>query len=176
MEKLLVNIRKAEPADIGAITCIYEQAVLLGTGSFEITPPNEEEMLNRMKTVEANKCPYLVAELEGQILGFAYANTYRPRKAYRYTVEDSIYVHPECRNLGVGTQLLTSLVAECDLRGFREMIAVIGDSENTASIQLHKHCGFRHVGTLKNVGYKFDRWLDSVLMQRTLVSSSTMTC
>ena len=168
MEKLFVNIRKAEPADIGGIASIYEQAVLLGTASFEVTP--------RMQTIEAGHYPYLVAELEHQILGFAYAGQYRPRKAYRYTVEDSIYVHPECRRLGVGTQLLTSLIAECDLRGFREMIAVIGDSENTASIKLHEHCGFRHVGVLKNVGYKFDRWLDSVLMQRTLAGGDTMNC
>ena len=164
MEKLFVNIRKAEPADIGGIASIYEQAVLLGTASFEVTPPSEEEMLSRMQTIEAGHYPYLVAELEHQILGFAYAGQYRPRKAYRYTVEDSIYVHPECRRLGVGTQLLTSLIAECDLRGFREII------------KLHEHCGFRHVGVLKNVGYKFDRWLDSVLMQRTLAGGDTMNC
>lgn len=172
MEKLFVNIRKAEAADISGIASIYEQAVLLGTASFEVTPPSEEEMLSRMQAIEAGHYPYLVAELEHQILGFAYAGQYRPRKAYR----DSIYVHPECRGLGVGTQLLTSLIAECDLRGFREMIAVIGDSENTASIKLHEHCGFRHVGVFKNVGYKFDRWLDSVLMQRTLAGGDTMNC
>lgn len=176
MEKLFVNIRKAEAADISGIASIYEQAVLLGTASFEVTPPSEEEMLSRMQAIEAGHYPYLVAELEHQILGFAYAGQYRPRKAYRYTVEDSIYVHPECRGLGVGTQLLTSLIAECDLRGFREMIAVIGDSENTASIKLHEHCGFRHVGVFKNVGYKFDRWLDSVLMQRTLAGGDKMNC
>lgn len=116
MEKLFVNIRKAEAADISGIASIYEQAVLLGTASFEVTPPSEEEMLSRMQAIEAGHYPYLVAELEHQILGFAYAGQYRPRKAYRYTVEDSIYVHPECRGLGVGTQLLTSLIAECDLR------------------------------------------------------------
>ena len=176
MERLAVNIRKARPADIDGITTIYEQAVLLGTGSFEIVPPGADVMLMRMKEAEQAKCPYLVAELEGAIMGFAYCHPYRPRPAYRYTIEDSVYVHPECRNLGVGTQLLTSLISECDLRGFKEMIAVIGDSENTASIKLHEHCGFIRVGVLRSVGYKFDRWLDSVLMQRSLGNGTTMTC
>lgn len=176
MERLAVNIRKAVPADIDGITTIYEQAVLLGTGSFEIVPPGADVMLMRMNEAQQAKCPYLVAELEGAIMGFAYAHPYRPRKAYRYTVEDSIYVHPECRRLGVGTQLLTSLISECDLRGFKEMIAVIGDSENIASIKLHERCGFKRVGVLHSVGFKFDRWLDSVLMQRSLGSGNTMTC
>lgn len=171
MVSLDVNIRFAHERDIDAITSIYEQAVLLGTVSFEIDPPDEKEMLRRMQQVFAFKAPYLVAELEGQILGFAYASAYRPRAAYRFTVQDSIYVHPECRSVGVGTQLLTSLISECEIRGFSQMIAIIGDSENKASIGLHKHCGFEHVGTLKNVGFKFDRWLDSVLMQKTLSAS-----
>ena len=171
MNKLEVNIRSAAEKDIDAITEIYEQAVLFGTGSFELVPPSSSEMYRRMRKVVALRAPYLVAELEGDILGYAYAGPYRSREGYKFTLSDSIYVHQECRHLGVGTQLLTSLISECDLRGFKQMIAIIGDSSNIPSIKLHESCGFKHVGTLRKVGFKFDRWLDSVLMQKELAEA-----
>ncbi len=165
---LTVQIRDARDSDMDSITSIYEQAVLLGTGSFEVTAPDDKEMLNRFKKIKDWGGDYIVACLGCDIVGYAYAGPYRTRAAYYNTVEDSIYVHPQCQNDGVGLQLLENLIERCQKKGFRQMVAVIGDSENRASIALHKKCGFVHAGLLRAVGYKFNRWIDSVLMQRTL--------
>jgi L-amino acid N-acyltransferase YncA len=161
-------IRKATSADIPAITAVYRPAALYGTASFEIEPPDEAEMLARMRKIVEGGYPYLVAEVADRIAGYAYAGPYRPRPAYRHTVEDSIYVAPEAQGTGVGRALLTALVAECARLGFRRMIAVIGDSRSLGSIRLHASCGFAHAGLLPAVGWKHGRWLDQVLMQRTL--------
>jgi phosphinothricin acetyltransferase len=163
-----IAIRAATPADLPAITAIYAEAVRLGTASFELDPPDEAEMGARMQTLTAGGFPYLVAVRGGELLGYAYAGPYRLRPAYRFAVEDSIYVAPKAQGLGVGRQLLAALIAESEQRGFRQMLAVIGDSANTASIALHRSAGFYMVGTFADVGYKFGRWLDSVMMQRAL--------
>jgi phosphinothricin acetyltransferase len=162
------RIRPAEPRDLAAITRIYDQAVRYGTASFEIEPPDEAEMARRYEALRADGYPYLTAEQDGTLAGYAYAGPYRPRPAYRRTIESSVYVAPHAQRRGVGRALLQQLILESESCGFRQMIAVIGDSANDASIQLHRAAGFRMVGTLDNVGYKFDRWLDSVLMQRPL--------
>ncbi len=151
-----------------AITAIYGHHVRHGFASFETEPPVLEDMLLRRTDVTGKGLPYLVAERDGAILGYAYAGTYRPRAAYRDTVENSIYLRPDTVGQGIGRLLLPALVAECEARDLRQMIAVIGDSGNTASIRLHESCGFRMVGVLEAVGYKLGRWLDSVLMQRRL--------
>jgi L-amino acid N-acyltransferase YncA len=161
-------LRSAGPADIPAITRIYAHAVRYGTASFELEPPDEAEMARRQAALIDGGFPYLAAELDGAIAGYAYAGPYRARPAYRWTVEDSIYVAPQAHRRGIGRVLLDRLVAECTARDFRQMIAVIGDSQNAPSIELHRVAGFRLVGTFENVGFKFDRWLDSVLMQRLL--------
>jgi len=162
-------IRPATPADIPAITEIYAHAVLHGTASFELDPPDEAEMARRQRSLLDGGFPYLTAENDDGIAGYAYAGLYRTRPAYRWSVEDSVYVSPNAHRRGVGRALLERLIAECEQRGFRQMIAVIGDStQQTPSIELHRALGFRTVGVLENVGYKFDRWLDSVLMQRDL--------
>lgn len=163
-----VSIRPATLADIPAITRIYAHAVAHGTASFEIEAPDEAEMTRRQRALIDGDFPYLAAESGGALLGYAYAGSYRPRPAYRFTVEDSIYVDPRAQRRGVGRLLLDRLIAESSNRGFRQMIAVIGDSAQTASIELHRAAGFRMVGTIESVGYKFDRWLDCVLMQRAL--------
>jgi L-amino acid N-acyltransferase YncA len=163
-----VSIRPAVSADIPAITRIYAEAVRHGTASFEIEPPDEPEMLRRLRSLLDGGFPYIVAEDARELLGYAYAGPYRPRIAYRYSVEDSIYVDPKAHRRGVGRLLMDRLIADSMERGFRQMIAVIGDSAQTASIELHRAAGFTMVGTIENVGYKFDRWLDSVLMQRAL--------
>jgi L-amino acid N-acyltransferase YncA len=164
-----VPLRSARPEDIPAITRIYSHAVRHGTASFEIEPPDVTEMRRRQRVLLDGNYPYLVAELEGVIARYAYAGPYRPRPAYRFSVEDSVYIAPEMHRRGIGSQLLEQLIAEADARGFRQMIAVIGDSSaQAASIGLHERAGFRPVGTLQSVGFKFGRWLDSVLMQRSL--------
>jgi phosphinothricin acetyltransferase len=126
-----------------------------------------------MNAALAGKFPYIVAEIDGAVAGYAYASLYRTRPAYRFTVENSVYVAPELHRRGIGRKLLEQLIEECTARGFRQMIAVIGDSNQAASIALHKACGFEPVGTLKNIGYKFDRWLDTPLMQRALGPGAT---
>jgi len=151
-----------------AVTAIYGHHVRHGFASFETEPPALEDMLLRRTDVTGKGLPYLLAERNGVILGYAYAGTYRPRAAYRDTVENSIYLRPDTVGQGIGRLLLPALVAECEARDLRQMIAVIGDSANTASIRLHASCGFRMVGVLEAVGYKLGRWLDSVLMQRRL--------
>jgi L-amino acid N-acyltransferase YncA len=168
-----VSIRPVAPADIPAITRIYGHSVRTGTASFELEPPDEAEMAQRMQALLNGGYPYLVAEIDGAVAGYAYAGSYRPRPAYRYSVEDSIYVDPGAQRRGVGRALLDHLIVECERRGFRQMIAVIGDSAQTPSIALHRAAGFRMVGTVENVGYKFDRWLDSVNMQRALGAGAT---
>jgi phosphinothricin acetyltransferase len=161
-------VRPAGPADIPTITAIYSEQVRFGTATFELDPPSEAEMQRRFETILGAGYPYFVAERGGAVLGYAYAGVYRPRPAYRFTVEDSVYIAEEARGTGVGTALMRTLVAETEARGFRQMIAVIGDSANQASIRLHARAGFIMVGNFAAVGWKFGRWLDSVLMQRAL--------
>ncbi len=168
-----VAIRPSAEADIAEIAAIYADAVLHGTASFEIVPPDETEMARRRRAVLAAGLPYLVAEDGGRVLGYAYAGPYRTRPAYRSTVEDSIYVAPDAQGRGVGRALLTRLIAEAEARGFRQMVAVIGDSGNVPSIGIHRALGFSLIGTLRDVGYKHGRWLDSVLMQRALGAGAT---
>jgi L-amino acid N-acyltransferase YncA len=163
-----VSIRPATEADIPAITRIYAHAVRHGTASFELEPPDEAEMTRRMRALAQGGYPYLVAGSAGAILGYAYAGPYRTRPAYRYTVENSIYIAPDAQRRGIGRALIDRLIAECEQRNYRLMIAVIGDSAQASSIELHRAAGFKLVGTFEAVGYKFDRWLDSVLMQRPL--------
>ena len=168
-----VSTRPATPADIPAITRIYAHAVKHGTASFELDPPDEAEMARRMQALFDSGYPYVVAEIGGAIAGYAYAGSYRPRPAYRFSVEDSIYVDPKAQRRGVGRLLLAHLIEECERLGFRQIVAVIGDSAQTPSIELHRALGFRMVGTVENVGYKFGRWLDSVNMQRPLGAGAT---
>jgi L-amino acid N-acyltransferase YncA len=163
-----LSIRLTQPQDVAAIARIYAHAVLHGTASFETEPPDQAEIARRQAALTAGGYPYLVAELGGAVAGYAYCGPYRTRPAYRFTVEDSIYIAPEAQRHGVGRALLERLLAEAQARGFRQMIAVIGDSAQLPSIALHAACGFRTIGTLEAVGFKFGRWLDSVLMQRPL--------
>jgi phosphinothricin acetyltransferase len=165
-EELL--IRPAQEEDLGEIRAIYGHAVLHGTGTFETEVPDPAEMLRRWGEVLGRGLPFLVAERSGTVLGYAYANWFRPRQAYRYFVEDSVYLRPESQGQGVGRRLLTELIARCEASGARQMIAVIGDSQNHASVGLHRALGFVQVGLLRSSGWKFDRWLDVVLMQRAL--------
>ena len=162
------EIRPAAEADLAEITAIYADAVLHGTASFEIEPPDEAKMASRRAAVLAAGLPYLVAADAGRVLGYAYASPYRPRPAYHWTVEDSIYIWPVSQRRGVGRALLARLVAETEAQGFRQMVAVIGDSENAGSVGVHRALGFALVGVLKDVGFKHGRWLDSVIMQRAL--------
>jgi L-amino acid N-acyltransferase YncA len=163
-----ISIRPAVANDLAAISGIYADAVRHGTASFEIDPPDQDEMTRRFESLRGGGFPYLVAEVGGAVVGYAYAGPYRARPAYRFTVEDSIYLAATARGRGIGRALLERLIEEAQARGFRQMIAVIGDSDQPASIALHAAAGFRLVGTFEAVGYKFDRWLDSVLMQRSL--------
>jgi L-amino acid N-acyltransferase YncA len=168
-----MKIRPATPADVPAITRIYAHAVKTGTASFELEPPDEAEIARRMQAVLDGKFPYFVAELDGVVVGYAYASFYRTRPAYRFTVEDSVYVAPDLHRRGIGKALLTRLIEACTLLGFRQMIAVIGDSEQAASIGVHKACGFEPAGNLRNIGWKFGRWLDTPLMQLALGPGAT---
>jgi len=162
------NIRPAAPSDLAAITRIYGEAVAHGTATFEITPPDNSEMARRQQALLTKGYPYLVAERADAVAGFAYGGPYHARPAYRWSVEDSIYVAPEFHRRGVGLLLMARLIAEAEAIGFRQMIAVIGDSANAASIALHAAAGFRRIGILQSVGFKHGRWLDAVLMQRPL--------
>ena len=163
-----VNVRAAGPGDIAAITRIYASAVIHGTATFETEPPDEAEMARRHQTLQAKNYPYLVAESARTIAGFAYVGPYHARAAYRWSIEDSIYIASDFQRRGFGRQLLARLIADSEALGFRQMIGMIGDSVNTASIALHAACGFRFLGTLQSVGFKHGRWLDAVLMQRPL--------
>lgn len=167
-------IRPATEADIPTVTAIYGESVANATASFELDPPNSAEMERRWRAIVDGGYPYLVAEEDGRILGYAYAAAYHSRVAYRNTVEDSIYLAPESRGKGIGGALLRGLIEECEKRGFRQMIAIIGDSAHAPSIRLHKAAGFAPVGTFASVGYKHGRWLDVVLMQRALGPGSEL--
>lgn len=161
-------VRNSRDDDLPRIHDIYRHHVLHGTGSFELDPPSLQEMTRRRADVLANGFPYLVAERDGVVTGYAYANHFRPRPAYRFSVENSIYVAPDAIGQGIGRRLLETLIARCEAVGCRQMLAVIGDSFNTGSIALHAACGFRMAGLFRASGWKFDRWLDTVLMQREL--------
>ncbi len=162
------DIRPAAAGDVAAITRIYGEEVAHGTATFEIEPPSEAEMARRLQALLAGNYPYFVAERAGVVAGYAYAGPYHARPAYRWSVEDSIYLAPEFRRQGLGRLLLARLIAEAEARGFRQMIAVIGDAANAASIAVHAAAGFRHIGAVQSVGFKHGRWLDTVLMQRPL--------
>jgi L-amino acid N-acyltransferase YncA len=161
-------IRPSAVADLPVITAIYAHNVRHGTGTFELDPPDEAEMARRRDDVLAKGLPWLVAEAGGRCVGYAYANVFRPRPAYRFCLEDSIYLAPEAVGRGTGRLLLAELIARCEARGARQMLAVIGDSANAASIGLHAALGFERTGVLRSAGWKFGRWLDVVLMQRSL--------
>lgn len=162
------RVRDCREADLEAVRAIYTPEVLHGTASFELEPPDLIELTARWRVVRGAGLPYLVADLDDQIAGFAYAGRYRTRPGYRYTVEDSVYVAPWARRRGVGAGLLDALIARATATGARQMVAIIGDSAHVASIALHRRAGFREVGVLENVGCKFGRWLDTVIMQRPL--------
>ena len=162
------TVRGGARADLPSVCEIYGVEVREGTASFELEPPSLAEMTARFAAIEAAGLPYLVAELDGRIAGFAYAGPYRPRPAYRHTVEDSVYVARWARRRGVARALLAAVIEHAAARGMRQMVAIIGDSAHAASIQLHAAAGFRLVGTLENVGWKFGRWLDTAIMQRPL--------
>jgi phosphinothricin acetyltransferase len=161
-------IRDAAPEDMNAIHAIYAPEVLQGLASFEEIPPTVDEMLARRAKVLDRGLPYLVAEIRGRVTGYCYASPYHGRSGYRFTLEDSVYVAGDMHRLGIGRALLAALIARCEAGPWRQMIAVIGNSENLGSIGLHARLGFRHAGTLGHVGFKLGRWLDSVLMQRAL--------
>jgi len=161
-------LRPSQPADVDAMTAIYAHAVLHGTGTFELAPPDAAEMARRRDAVLAHRLPWLVAEKQGKVLGYAYAQPFRPRPAYRFCLEDSIYLHPEAQGLGIGTLLLAELVSRCEAAGARQMVAVIGDSHNLGSLGVHRRLGFEPSGLINASGWKFGRWLDVVLMQRAL--------
>lgn len=168
-----VLIRDSLPTDLPAITEIYRHSVLHGTASFEYDPPDQTEMTRRRADVLSKGFPYLVAEDHGELLGYTYASTYRPRPGYRFCVEDSIYVAPNQQGRGIGRALLPPLLQRCEALGLRLMVAVIGDTANQASIRLHTACGFQLAGTLPAIGWKHGRWLDSVLMVRPLGAAAT---
>ncbi len=163
-------IRPCEPRDVAAITQIYSHHVLHGLATFEIEPPGTGEMERRLHEILDRGFPYLVAETEAEVVGYAYAGPYRSRPAYRYTVENSVYIRADSLRRGTGRLLMNALISECTDRGFSQMIAVIGDSANSASIGLHERLGFNVVGILRSVGFKFGRWVDSVLMQLDLTA------
>ena len=159
-------VRPATLDDLPAVTAIYRHHVLHGLASFEVEPPDTAEIARRYGTIRELGLPYFVAESDGRIAGYAYAAVYRARPAYRYTVEDSVYVDHEFAGRGIGSALMPALIDGCATAGRRQIIAVIGDSANHASIKLHEKFGFQHAGLLPAVGYKFGRWVDSVLMQK----------
>jgi L-amino acid N-acyltransferase YncA len=161
-------IRPATASDLTAITAIYGHHVLHGTASFETEPPSLEEMTRRHAGIVRQGLPFVVAEFAGEVAGYAYAGPYRPRPAYRFTVEDSVYIRHDRVGRGIGRRLLDAVIRASAEAGAKQMIAIIGDSGNTASIRLHEAAGFAHAGTLTNVGLKFDRWLDTVIMQKAL--------
>jgi L-amino acid N-acyltransferase YncA len=170
-----VLIRPATQADLPLITAIYQEAVRSGTATFELDPPDLLEMTARFTQLQETGFPYLVALLDGDVAGYAYAAPYRARPAYRFTVENSVYLPPHAQRQGIGLKLLNALIDESSARGFRQMIAVIGDSANAGSIGVHTRAGFQMVGTFSDVGFKFGRWLDTVLMQRALGAGATTT-
>jgi phosphinothricin acetyltransferase len=166
-------IRPSQPEDLSAITAIYQHHVLNGTGTFEIEPPSQEDMTARRADVLGKGLPYLVIEENGQVLGFAYCNWFKPRPAYRFSAEDSIYLAPNVSGKGWGRLLLAELCRAAEVAGIRKLIAVIGDSANEGSIGVHKSLGFQSVGVVKSCGWKFNRWLDIVMMEKALGHGDT---
>lgn len=169
----MTMIRPSRDSDLAAITAIYTHHVLHGTGTFETEPPNEQDMAARRADVLSKGLPYLVLETEEGVLGFAYCNWFKPRPAYRFSAEDSIYLAPTAAGKGLGRLLLEELMAQAERAGVRKLIAVIGDSANKGSVGVHTAVGFSHVGVLAHCGWKFDRWLDVVLMDRVIGAGST---
>jgi phosphinothricin acetyltransferase len=163
-----VIVRAATTADAAAVGAIYGHHVLHGLGTFEETPPTDAEMAARIEAVLAKGCPYLVAEAGGAVVGFAYASPFRPRAAYRFTAEDSVYIRPDFMGRGVGKALLSEVIAACETLGLRQLVAVIGDSGNAGSIGLHRSLGFADAGIGRSFGFKHGRWVDIVFMQRAL--------
>jgi L-amino acid N-acyltransferase YncA len=170
---MAVIIRNVTVDDAPTINTIYGNNVLYGTASWELTPPNDDEMRRRMQAILDQGYPYFVATIDGHVVGYSYASSYRPRPGYRFTVENSIYVDPAYQRRGIARQLMTTVIDACTTRGYRQMIAVIGDSENRASIELHRSLGFVQVGLLPTIGFKLGRWLDGVIMQRALGEGNT---
>ncbi len=168
-----IQLVPAKRAHVPAITTIYADAVLHGSVSWELAPPDAAEMARRMDELLVRAYPYLVALAGDEVTGYTYASAYRPRPGYRFTVEDSVYIAPGWQGRGIGRRLLATLIGATTVQGYRQMIAVIGDSGNTASIALHAALGFTHVGLLRSVGFKHGRWLDGVLMQRALGAGNT---
>ena len=166
-------IRPCTEADIAAVTAIYAHHVLHGTGTFETEPPSPSDMAARRADVLSRNLPYLVADEDGEVLGFAYCNWFKPRPAYRFSAEDSIYVSESARGKGLGAKLLAALSQAAEAAGVRKLIAVIGDSANAGSIGVHRSQGFSHVGVLKDCGWKFGEWRDVVLMEKVLGEGST---
>ncbi len=162
------EIRSAAEADLPFVTEIYTHAVLHGTATFELIPPDLAEMTRRFRALMDGGFPYFVGVLDSRVVGYAYAGPYRPRPAYRFTVENSVYLQPAIHRRGIGLLLMQRLIAECETRGYRQMIAVIGDSANAGSIGVHTRTGFQMIGTHPGVGFKFGRWLDTVMMQLPL--------
>ena len=164
----MTMIRPSRDEDIAAITAIYAHHVLNGTGTFEIDPPSVADMTSRRADVLSKGLPYIVAEEAGQVIGYAYCTWFKPRPAYRFSAEDSIYLAPGVHGKGIGRALLAELAAQAERVGIRKLIAVIGDSSNAGSVGVHRSLGFEHVGILKSCGWKFDQWLDVVVMEKAL--------
>jgi phosphinothricin acetyltransferase len=173
MAEAPIVVRDSRDSDLEVIHTIYAHHVRTGLGSFEEVPPDIEELRRRRAAILADRLPYLVAEADGRIVGYAYAGRYRPRSAYRFSVEDSIYVAPDAQRRGIGRLLLDELIDRCTRAGYRQMVAVIGDSANHASIGVHVAAGFAQVALLPAIGFKFGRWVDSVMMQRSLGPGQT---
>ncbi|WP_111431226.1 GNAT family N-acetyltransferase [Rhodobacteraceae bacterium DSL-40] len=169
-----IAVRPCRAADLEAVQAIYAHHVRHGTGSFEETPPDLAEMTRRWERIAGAGLPWLVAELGDRVAGYAYAGPFHPRPAYRFTLEDSVYVAPDAARCGAGRALLSDLLRRCEAAGFRQMVAVIGDSANAGSVGLHRAFGFTYAGALSAVGFKFGRWLDTVTMQRPLGPGSTI--
>lgn len=167
-------VRASAQRDIPAITAIYGHAVRTSQATFELDPPDATEMAKRREALVLAGLPYVVAEIAGEIAGYAYAGRYNTRLGYAYTLENSVYVHEDVRGRGIGRALMLEVLAAAEAGGFRQMVAVIGDSGNLASVRLHEQLGFRLVGTLRSVGWKHERWLDTVLMQRPLGLGDTV--
>jgi L-amino acid N-acyltransferase YncA len=167
------RVRAATAEDTPALAEIYGHHVLTGAATFELEPPDAAEMERRRAGIVELGLPYLVAEADGVVAGYAYASRFRPRIGYRFTLEDSVYIRREAMGRGLGRLLLGRLIEECEALGARQMVAVIGDSANEASLRMHEHFGFRRVGVLEKVGWKFERWFDAVLMQRELGKTAT---
>jgi L-amino acid N-acyltransferase YncA len=162
------TIRPSRDQDLPAITAIYAHHVLHGTGTFETEPPSEADMVGRRADVLAKGLPYLVAEEDGRVLGYAYCQWFKPRPAYRFSAEDSIYLHPDAQGKGLGKALLAELARQAEAAGIRKLIAVIGDSANKGSVGVHKALGFQPVGVIQSCGWKFGKWLDIVLMEKQI--------